>query len=144
MAVNRNLTKATKTVVVNTGTVAGQTAINCTSVDTLGFSAYRHIVILGTLTATQVTSVKAQESVDNSVWTDVVAAVTANAADADSNKTLILDIYKPQQRYARAVVQRATANAVVIAVITELWVADFQPTTQDASNSQFKVMDNPV
>lgn len=146
MSLNRQLTKAVKTVVVNTGTVAGTTGINCTAVDTLGYSAYRVLVLLGTLTAGQVTSVKAQESDTNGSFADVTGAVTGNAADADGGKLLILEVYKPQKRWIQPVINRATQNAVITSALVELYIPDFQPVaTVDATNiSKYATFDNPV
>lgn len=148
MSLNRQLTKAVKTVVVGTGTVAGTTAVNLTTVDTLGYAGYRICVLLGTLTAGQVTSLKVQEfETDTSgSYADVTGAVTAAAADADGGKLLILEVYKPQKRWIRPVVNRATQNAVITAAWVELYLPDFQPVaTVDSTNiSQYATFDNPL
>jgi len=148
MSLNRQLTKAVKTVVVGTGTVAGTTGVNLTTVDTLGYAGYRICVLLGALTTNQVTSLKVQEfDTDTSgSYADVTGAVTAAAADADAGKLLILEVYKPQKRWIRPVVNRATANAVITAAWVELYLPDFQPVaTVDSVNiSQYKTLDNPA
>jgi hypothetical protein len=148
MSVNRQLTKSVKTVVVSTGIVAGTTSTNCTTVDTLGYSGYRVVALLGALTATQVTSLKVQEfDTDTSgSYADVTGAATGAAADGDAGKLLILEVYKPQKRWIRPVVVRGTANAVITAVLVELYLPDFQPVaTVDATNiSAYKTLDNPV
>jgi len=118
---------------VANATAAGVTAINCTSVDMSDFEGVVGICCMGTLTATQVTSLKAQSSSDNSTWADITGAVTANAADADSNKELILEVYRPQKRYVRFVVQRATANAVIDSVDNVQYGPKFAGVTQDAA-----------
>lgn len=98
-------------------TAAGTSAVNGSTVDMQNFESVTFIAALGTLTASQVTSLKAQGSTDNSTWADIPNAATAAAADADSNKLLVLEVFRPMQRYVRAVVNRGTANAVVDAVI---------------------------
>jgi hypothetical protein len=135
-----NLNYGKRTRVVN-ATVAGVTAINSTSVDMQDFDTVVFECALGALTATQVTSLKAQGSPDNSVWTDITGAVTANAADADSNKLLLLEVNRPQQRYVRCVVNRATANAVIDGVIAVQLGPKKAPVTQDATTvSQTKIL----
>src|SRR5216683_4355068 len=105
-----------RTRVVN-ATAAGVTAINGTGVDMQDFDNVIFECCMGALSATQVTSLKAQGSPDNAVWTDITGAVTANANDADSNKILQLEVVRPQQRYVRCVVNRGTANAVIDSVV---------------------------
>lgn len=117
-------------------TAAGTTAINGTGYDMQDFEGIVFICAMGTLTATQVTSLKAQGSADNSVWADISGATTAAAADGDSNKVLLLDVYRPQQRYVRPVVNRATANAVIDGVVAIQYGPKKAPTTQSSDVSQ--------
>lgn len=149
MSLNRQLSKAVKTVVVSTGVTAGTTNANLTTVDTLGYGAYRICVLLGALTSTQVTKLKVQEyDTDTSgSYADVTGAVTGAAADADAGKLLILEVYKPTKRWIRPVVVRGTANAVVTAAWVELYLPDFQPFSPaaDTTNvSQYATFDNPA
>jgi hypothetical protein len=140
----RNLTYGCKRTRVSNAVVAGTTEIDCTSVDMLsgGFTAVDFVVLLGALTAGQVTKLKAQGNNDNGgTWNDLAGTLTAAAADADSNKTLILSLYRPQYRYIRAVVVRGTQNAVVDGVIAEQYLAANEPVTQDTSVSASKVVD---
>lgn len=132
-----NYAKATR---IANATAAGITAINCTSVDMQDFETVVGYAAMGTLTATQVTSLKAQSSTDNATWADIAGAVTANANDADSNKMLILEVYRPQQRYVRFVVNRATANAVIDSVVAVQYGPKKAAVTQDATTvSQSKM-----
>jgi hypothetical protein len=132
----RNLTYGCVTKRPVNATVAGTSAINGSAVDTLGFEAVRFVALLGTLTATQVTSMKIQGSLDGSTnWTDMGPSSTGNAADADSNKLLITEVFRPQYRYLRPVILRGTANAVVDGVIAELFLPRVEPVTQDANVS---------
>lgn len=104
-------------------TAAGVTAINGTHVDMQGFDGVLFIMGVGTLSAGQVTALKAQggAAVNDSDQADLVGAVSPNLADTDGNKMVFLDVYCPQQRYVRPVVLRATANAVIDFVIAILY-----------------------
>ena len=149
MSLNRNLTKAVVTKHVLNAVAAGTTNQTSSAVDTLGAAAVRFIADIGTLTSSQVTKLKVQESSDDGAtdaYADVTGSETAAMADADSNKLLIVDIYKPQKRWIRPVVNRATANAVITAAWVELYLPDFQPVaTVDSVNiSQYKTLDNPA
>lgn len=133
---NGHLTDLVKTVHVLNAVAAGTTNQNTTSVDMAGFDGCRFVADLGALTATQVTSLKVQGSTDNSNWSDITGAATAAMADADSSKTLIVDVIRPTQRYLRGVVLRATANAVINCVLAEQYRLRTLPATQDTSVSQ--------
>jgi hypothetical protein len=134
----RNLTYGCKTVRVMNATAAGTSTVNGSSVDCLGYEGVRFVCLLNTLTATQVTSMKIQGSLDGATnWTDMGPSSTGNAADADSNKLLISEIFRPNTfRYLRPVVVRGTANAALDGVIAELFLARVEPVTQDATVSQ--------
>jgi hypothetical protein len=140
----RNLTPATVTFRAVNATAAGTTAINGASINTKSpqqFQGVRAVAGLGALTATQVTRLKLQGSNDNATWTDLGNTGSGYAADADSNKLLITETYRPMYPYIRPVVERGTANAVVDFVILELFLAAREPVTQDATVSQSKVTD---
>lgn len=131
-----------KTTRVSNAVAAGTTAVNCTVLDMQGFESVLGICALNTLTATQVTSLKAQvgNAANGSDMADLVGAVTGNAADADSNKLLILEVVKPtNKRYMRFVVSRGTANAVIDSVVATQIAAHKAPTTQDTTVSQSAV-----
>lgn len=117
---------------------AGTTTVNGTAIDLTATPAdiVRFICILGTLTATQTTSLKIQSSPDNSTWTDVTGSATANAADADSNKLLLCEWIRPNTRYVRSVVVRGTANAVIGGVVALLQNVRSAPIANDTTVSQ--------
>jgi hypothetical protein len=134
-------------------TVAGVTVLTGpNSFDMQGYDGVVFIAALGTLSATQVTFLGAQGSADGTTWgavgtaaapTNLIAgAQTAAMADTDSNKLLVLDVFRPQQRYVRVVLYRGTANAVVDSVVAVRYEAKKLPTVQDAttvSASKFAV-----
>jgi hypothetical protein len=145
------LTERTQTVHVMNAVAAGTSNQTSSSVDMSqngGYRGCRFIADIGTLTASQVTSMKVQGSPDNSDWTtlggDLAGTGTGNMADADSNKTLIVDIYRPKFRYLRAIVVRGTANAVINCVLAELYEPITEPTTQDATTSKSKQLITPA
>lgn len=94
---------------------AGITDQNGVAVDMTDADGVLFIALFGTLTATQVTLIKAQQGAlsDGSDAVDITGAATLALADGDSNKALILDVLRPSQRYVRCVVDRGTANAVI-------------------------------
>lgn len=128
-----NLTYDTKVTRVLNAVVAGTTDQTGTSVDMQGFAGVRFVAAFGTLTATQVTSLYAEGSADNSNWSALANTRVGPLADGDSNKLLVLDIYRPTHRYIRPVVDRGTANAVIDGVVAEQYGPRKAPITKDAT-----------
>lgn len=137
-----NLSKIVKAVHVLNSVAAGTSNQTGTHVDMADADGVVFIADIGTLTSTQVTSLKAQGGnlANDSDQADLTGAVTAAMADTDSNKMLILDVYRPSNRYIRPVVQRATANAVINCVIAILYQVDKMPIVDDATVSQHTVI----
>lgn len=140
-----NLTPSVVTQRVSNAVAGGTTAINSDAVDTQSFLGVRFAALLGALTATQVTGAKLQYSADGATgWADVAGSAVGPMADGDSNKMLVIELYRPQARYVRMVVTRATANAALDAIIAELFQASRQPVTQDADVSASSVLNSAV
>jgi len=94
--------------------VAATTDINGATLDMQGFEGALIIVTFGAITATAVTSIKAQQGQqsDLSDAADLLGSAQA-IADRDDEKVFYIDVHKPRERYVRVVVDRGTANAVV-------------------------------
>jgi hypothetical protein len=142
-----NLSKAGKITRVMNAVAAGITSQNSSSVDMLGFDGVMFIALFGALTATQVTSIKAQQSSDDGstdAYDDLIGTLVGPLADADGNKILVLDIQRPQKRYVRCVVNRATANAVIDGVLAVQYRAAKMPTTQPTSVASIETHLSPA
>lgn len=114
---------------------AGTTDQNSSEVDMQGWDGVMFIAAFGALTATQVTQIKAQQDVVTGMAgaADLAGTLVGPLADGDGNKCLVLDVYRPQERFVRCVVDRGTANAVIDGVIAIQYRGRLQPTTQPAS-----------
>lgn len=100
---------------------AGASNQNGNAIDMQGFQGVAFLALFGTLTATQVTSLKIQQSADGATgWEDLEGSQTPNLADADSGKYLLTETFRPTKRYVRCVVNRGTANAVISGVVAIL------------------------
>lgn len=121
-----NLSEPTRVILAAGPATAATTAVNGAVIDTAGCESVRFLAIFGDVTATSVLTLKAQtgDESDGSDAADVTGCATdpftAGASDADS-KILSLDAIKPTKRYVRPVVTRTTANAVVTAIVAELY-----------------------
>lgn len=124
------LTKNDKISLVVTPTegAAATSDINGASVDMQGFEGVTFICTMGAITSTAVTSIKAQQSTDDSAFSDL-EGTAQTIADDDDDKVFYIDVYKPQKRYVRPVIDRATANAVVASVVAVQYGARKAPVT---------------
>ena len=130
---------------------AGTTVQNGNGVDLSldgGYDGVLFIFAAGTLTASQVTALKAQQSDDDGNsddYSDLASSLTTAMDDADDNDLVLLDVFQPGKRWVRPVVNRATANAVIDGVIALLYRAKRQPTTQESTTvSTSKAIHQPV
>jgi len=107
---NAKITQA----ITPTNGVAGTTDINGATLDMSGFEGVLIVVTMGAITATAVTSIKAQQGADSGLSDAADLAGTAQTiADSDDDKVFYIDLFRPAERYVRVVVDRGTANAVV-------------------------------
>lgn len=135
----RPLNEDVRLVRASNAVAAGSTDSNGTGVDMQadgGYDGVMFVALLGTLTANQVTTLKAQVSSDDGssdTYADLANSQTSAAADDDDNQCLVLDVYQPPERYVRPVVERATANAVIDGVLAILYRGRSKPSTHDAT-----------
>ncbi len=117
---------------------AGTTDQNGTGLDMTGFDGVLFIAAFGTLTSTQVTSLKAQQSSDDGSvdgYSDLEGSAVGPLADGDGNKLLVLDVVAPTKQYVRPVIDRGTANAVIDGLIAIQYRARSKPTSQSSTVS---------
>lgn len=134
------LTDEIKVTRVSNAVAAGTTDIEASSVNMAGWDGVVFVALFGTLTATQVTTLKAQQSSDDGVadgFSDLAGTATGPMADDDDNQVAMLDIVRPGKQYVRPVIDRGTANAVVDGILAIQYRARSVPTTQDATTVAF-------
>lgn len=127
-------------------TAAGTSVLTGTVLDMQGFESVVLIASLGALTSTQVTSLEAYAgNVSTGSDSASIAGSHVTAADADSNKLLILEIDRiPGFRYITPVLSRGTANAVVDCVIAIQYRTRKKPTTQGTTVSGLNYLCEPA
>ena len=129
----------TQLCVTPTAGAAGQTTITSSAVDTTGFDAVRFLVVVGAITTGGVQSFKLQQSDDDGAgdsYGDIVGTSQTIADDADDTH-VYSDIFRPQKRYLKVVISRATQNATFGGVIAELYEPRTVPVTQTASGETY-------
>lgn len=136
MGANAHLTDVVKTIRVENAVAAGTSDVTTDAVDTRGYDGARFIWLLGDVTnaATLQAVLYNDSNSDASGGTAEVTgtAITAGATDYD-NKLLIVDAYRPNQRYVYSVLDRGAQNAVVDGCICELYRVRTAGITQDST-----------
>lgn len=130
-----NLLTSVKLDRVQAATAAGTSAINCDVVDTAGYEGVVFFTTFGTITASAVTSIKVQQGqVSNLSDAADLAGTGITVADDDDGQTFAVEVYRPRERYLRAVISRGTANAVVGEVYALLYGPAVQPVTNTVTD----------
>ena len=127
-------------------TVAGAADQNCSAVDMSGFEGVIFIASFGDITSGAVTALKAQQDTASGMGTAQDLEDSAvDVADDDDDQTAILTIHRPRERYVRAVIERATQNAVIDGVIAIQYGAGKKPPAHDTDNTivESKILVSP-
>lgn len=142
-----NLSKSVKIIRVMNAVAAGTTNQTSSTIDTLGYTGCLLLAACGTISASAVTTLSAQESKDDGssdAYTAITGATSATyTPTTDNNKMVALDINRPRKRYVQAVVNRATGNAVIDGVFAVLYNGN-APVVDDASLLSKVILDNPA
>jgi hypothetical protein len=110
-----NMSKQVQVQRVVIATAAGTTTITSDAVDMAGFESAMFVFSIGTITSGAALSWKVQQSSDDAAtdaYSDLVGTNQA-IADTASTKVSIVEIYKPEKRYLKVVITRATQNVVI-------------------------------
>lgn len=132
MNLSKNV-KISQAITVTNG-AAGTADINGATCDMQGYDELLVVLTMGAIVATAVTSIKLQESDDDSTWADL-ADTSQTIADDDDEKTYYINLVRPLKRYARVVVDRGTANATVADALYIQSGARKTPITQGSNVS---------
>lgn len=87
-------------------------------VSNVGFSAICFNVLLGAITATGTIALTVEHS-DDQATVVVETGISAAVTDADGSKVVSLEVVRPQYKYSRVSIDRATANSVINGILWE-------------------------
>jgi hypothetical protein len=129
----KSLLKNVKITRVLAAVADGQAASASDILDMEGFEGVLFVAKVADVTNTCVLTLAAQQNTINSstgmATLSGSVTYTADATDADDD-LLVLDVFKPRERYVRAVFTSATANAVKDGVIAIQYGARKVPISQ--------------
>ena len=143
---NPGLLKNTKTTRAMNAVAVGTTTQTGSILDMQGFDGVIFIALLGAITDGTPSLKAAQGQAANlSDAADLEGSSTPVTADTDDNKALILDVYRPGERYVRPAIVRGGATGCVIdGVIAIQYQARKKPTTQDTTVAASKALASPA
>ncbi|MBI4586967.1 MAG: hypothetical protein HY717_23390 [Planctomycetes bacterium] len=131
-----NLTKNTKLIRHSNAVAAGVTTITPSAgVDMKGFDSCTFIAALGAIVAGAATSVEVHQSSDDGV-ADAYGSLLGSkvtVADDQDNKLVFVEVTRPQKRYLKLIVNRATQNATLDGIVAVLSGPQAAPPTHDST-----------
>lgn len=135
-----NLLKNTKILVVDDAESAGS-SIDADSaiVDTQGYEGCMFVTVITDSVATGVATMTVEQNTANSgtgmaaLGATGVATATSAQNDDLNEKALVVDVYRPRERYLRVNRASATANIAYGNVIAILYGARKAPVSQDSA-----------
>ena len=122
---------------IHTGATAETTALTTSIVDMSGWDGVEFIAITNSVTATCVLGLTVRQNTANS--TTGMAALAGSVTYTDvateaSDKLMVLDLYKPVERYLDANITRTTANAEIVSVLARQYQGRKGAVTQSTSH----------
>lgn len=126
-----NLLASSEVVRHSAPVAAGSTVITPSGeIDMQGFEGCLFIVPFGAITATGVQSIEVHGSNTSGSGFTALEGTNVVVADDDDNKYAMVEVIRPQHRYLKCVVNRATANSAIDGIVAVKHGAAKQPTTQ--------------
>lgn len=140
-----SLTNSIVTSIAQAPVAAGTSDQNGNIEDMSGYDGIRFIYAMGTITGSAVTSLKVQQgAVSNMSDAADLLGTDVTIADTDDDSLIIVEVWKPRERYVRPVLLRGTANAVIDFGIAEKYGAYKFPVTQDADVAASEIHNSPA
>lgn len=131
-----------KFTLVEAATVAGtDDTIASASLDMSGYDAVAFFTTFGVITVGAVTTFIVQQSSDDAVADAYVAltGATHTVAADDDGQTFVIEVIRPLERYVRAAVTRATANAVIGEIYALQYHSSHKPITSTVTDTMTTV-----
>ena len=126
-----NLSKHVKISLVQNYLADGATDPDSDSVDMSGFDGVMFVGNIGAQAAAATAEMKAQQSEDDITFNDLEGAVVVSPVES-VDKFLVLDVYRPLERYVRTVLTRGgTGDSEWGATFAIQYMASKKPTDHD-------------
>lgn len=126
---------------------AGTTDVNSGVVDTQGYEGVAFVAQVGAIAANGAVTVKAQQDTASNMATaaDIAGTSQGATADTDDNKLIVVDIYRPQERYVRLAITRGdSGNSTIDSLIAIKYLPQHKPVTQGTDVYGVEVFNSPA
>jgi hypothetical protein len=127
-----NLGKDVKNILIQAPLASGGSDPTSTIVDMQNFEGCMFTGIVGTAGSTDVTTLAISESSSSSGSWNALSGITASTSAGESDVMLILDVYKPLDRFLRATLTRSDAVEYG-GTLAQQYMPFKRPTTHDSS-----------
>ncbi len=120
---------------IQAGLADGQSDPNSSRVDMAGYDGVLFLCGIGTITGSGTVLMTAKQAATD-IAGDALSGATAQAdTSTDGDKVLMIDIFRPKDRYLGVTLTRAVANSVIGGVwALQYRSQDKRPLTQDSSS----------
>lgn len=127
------------------GAAAGQGTTNGDLLDTLGYDSVTFIGLIGAVDPTGTVQMKIQQGREagGGDMADLSGATADLSAD-DDDKLLLVEIYRPRERYVRPVIVRATADSAIDGVVAILRDPQRMPVVQPTDVGDSALVASPA
>ena len=129
-----NLGKNTK-VTPGAAYADGTADVNGATLDMSGYDGVLMILTAAAIAGSAVTTFKAQQGAESNLSDAADLEGTGiSVADDDDDQLFIIDLYRPQERYVRAVIDKDAANTVAASILYIQYNASRAPVTQNVTD----------
>lgn len=141
-----NLTKNCPITLAEEGSAAATSNLTSAAIDTAGLESATFICLVGTITSSGEVELKIQQSSDDGSldsYADLEDSAVTVVGAANSDKLLIVEIVRPQERYLKAIVTRDVGNSVIGGVIAIGNQVPKSPITDDDTVEEVVTLISP-
>lgn len=125
-----NLSKNVKVVLAKAGQSSAGTAVNSDVIDMQGFEGVMFVGSIATANAANFGKLQQGQQSDGSDMADLAGT---KVVPGDNGDSFLIDLYQPQERYVRCVVDRGGANTATGDIYAILYCARKAPTSHGAT-----------
>lgn len=127
-----NLGKEVKQILIQAPLASGSSDPTSTVVDMQGFEGCLFTGLVGTVGSTDVATLKISESSSSGGSYNDLSGITASTTAGNSDTMLIIDVYKPKDRFLQATITRSGVVEYGGTVATQ-YLPSKSPTAHDSS-----------
>jgi len=130
MASMHQITRNVQIIPVSSAHTDGTTMVTTTILDMSGWEGVAWLAYFGALTTAATNFIKAQQDTASGMGTAADLLATAVYVNDQDDSAVLLDLYRPTERYVRCVIARSATAQAIQSVIAIKYRGGTQPITQ--------------